>query len=233
MLNVLVSVSLIGLGGCARGNSRDSNDPAFNPQDFTTTFTRIAPAGYVDMSLEFANPTDRPVVLHGSLVAQDADGAQVPGVTVTTAFGTEAGRAVVMPGGSVDFVQLRGAGSTQVRAITLTGLSVTASTRPVAREFVDLKPLGAKGDEVEYDGLATKARLVNPNPVVARVRIVLMVLVAPQDGVPQEANLVRDVSTVDVPANGDVIVSLDADTRRLLRSRSVDSFVTLRPVLAP
>lgn len=87
--------------------------------------------------------------------------------------------------------------------------------------------------ELEYDMSAEQISLENPNPFPVRIRIVLMVLRAPQEGIPQEASLVRDVTTVEAKASGNTIVDLDKRTRALLREHGFTSFVTLRPVLVP
>jgi hypothetical protein len=119
VLGILV-VALLTVSGCSAGTS--DGEPDIRTPDgsgFTTTFTRITETGFIDMSLDFENPTDDPVTLVGRLVARDARGAVLPDVRVTTAFGTEAGRAIVMPGVNVDFAQLEGRGEQEVREITL------------------------------------------------------------------------------------------------------------------
>lgn len=201
--------------------------------EFTIIFTRIAESGYIDMSLDFENPTGDPVILDGRLVARDSSGAVLPDVRVTTAFGTESGRAVVLPGVNVDFVQLEGRGEQQVREITLENADVTAVEVSPETEYVELKSLDGDGRELEYDMGAQQVSLENPNPFPVQIRVVLMVLGAPTEGVPQEATLVHDVTTVVAKASGSTVVALDAATRRILRKQGFTSFVTLRPVLAP
>ncbi len=224
-----VTILAFGLAGCSTNSSKSAPDPA----DFGTTFTRIAPNGYVDLSLDFKNPTDHPVTLSGRLIARDGSNREMPRVVVTTAFETEKGRAVVMPGGSVDFVQLRGPGAEQVRDITFEDLSVTNAKLPVISKLVDLTPLDSNGMDLDYDMDAQQVRLENPNGDRANVRVVLMVLRAPQDGVPQQAILVRDVTTVLVKPKASKTVDLDSKTISILQARGAGSFVTLRPVLAP
>jgi hypothetical protein len=229
-------VASAGCSGTAGTAGTAGNPSTASPKEsarFETAFTRIAPRGYIDLSLEFENPTSDPVTLRGKLVARDAGGAELARVRVTTAFGTESGHAVVMPGGSVDFVQLDGPGSQFVRDVTLQGVTVSTQDVPPIRQFVNLTPLDGAGNELDYDMNAQSVRLENPNSAPARVRVVLMVLRAPQTGVPQEATLVRDVTTVDVDANGTATVELDGATRGLLQKHGLASFVTLRPVLSP
>jgi hypothetical protein len=233
-LLAILSGALIAAPGCtaqtgdSRSGPQTSDDPAF-----TTTFTRIADTGFIDMSLDVENPTDEPVTLVGRLVARDSSGAELPEVRVGTAFGTETGKAVVYPGVNVDFVQLEGRGENRVREITLEDLDVTVLDSPADTEYVELKALDSGGRELDYDMDAHEVRLENPNPFAVRIRVVLMVLRAPEEGVPQEATLVRDVTTVEAEASGDTVVDLDAKTRAVLRREGLTSFVTLRPVLAP
>lgn len=217
------------LTGCSTGSSERDASPA----DFETTFTRIAPSGYIDMSLDFANPTNRSVTLRGRLIARDGSDGELPRVEIKTAFETEKGRAVVMPGGSVDFVQLRGPGADQVREITFEDVEVKKMAGAALPGLVELTPVGADRNDLEYDMDARQVRLENPYADPARVRIVLMVLQAPQDGVAQQAILVRDVATVDVEPKASKTVDLDSKTISVLQARGVNSFVTLRPVLAP
>lgn len=233
LLPSLVGV-LLAVSGCSTVMPDDEPDARpLGEIQLTTTFTRIAESGYIDMSLDFVNPTDDPVTLVGLLVARDSSGAALPGVQVTTAFGTESGRAVVLPGVNVDFVQLDGPGEQEVREITLESPRVTVLDDVPETEYVELTPLDGNGRELEYDMLAQQVRLENPNPTAVRVRVVLMALRAPEEGVPQEATLVRDVTTVEADAAGTTVVALDAQTRRVLRRKGLASFVTLRPVLAP
>lgn len=230
----LLLMVLAVLAGCsAKGTGAGGGRETLDAARYGVKFTRIAPRGYVDMSLEFANPGTVPVTLQGRLVPRDGEGGVVPDAEVSTAFGTERGRAVVMPGGSVDFAQVRGPGAVQVRDISLEQASVSAADVPVAREFVDLVPLDGRGRELTYDATARHARLDNPNDVPVPIRIVLMVLRAPEEGVPQQASLVHDVTTVVARPNGETIVDLDPTTRHILITRGADSFVTLRPVVAP
>lgn len=226
---------LAALSGCGSRLLSDGDGTGTQKRlrNFDTRFTRIAPSGYVDMRMDFSNPTGLPVTVQGRLVARDASGAELPDVTVTTAFGTESGRAVVMPAGSVDFVQLEGAAEEDVRDVTFELKAFTPVDVAVANQALELIPLDAQGQELDDDLLADRAEVTNPNRVNVHARVVLMILVASQPGVPQEASLVKDVGMVDVPAGGAVTVDLDADTRRIMREKGADGFVTLRTVVAP
>ncbi len=217
---------LVALSACSGGAAQGRTG-------FDTDFTRIAPTGYVDMSLDFSNPTKRPVTLQGRLVARDASDVEMPDVTVTTAFGTEAGRAIVMPGGSVDFVQLQGARAGEVRDVTFEITMSAAIDVPVATEPVGVTSIDAQGRELDYDMLAEQVRLENPNVAPVHIRVVLMVLRAAEAGVPQQATLVRDVTAVEVPPNGETTIELDPTTKSVLREQGGTGFVTLRAVPAP
>jgi hypothetical protein len=233
LLPILIG-ALMAVSACSVVTNDDETEPGSpDGSEFTTTFTRIAESGYIDMGLDFENPTTEAVTIDGQLVARDASGTVLPDVRVTTAFGTESGRAVVFPGVNVDFVQLEGRGEQQVRAITLESAEVTVLDVAPETQYVELKPLDGQGRELEYDMSAEQISLENPNPFPVRIRIVLMVLRAPQERIPQEASLVRDVTTVEAKASGNTIVDLDERTRSLLREHGLTSFVTLRPVLAP
>lgn len=233
LLLILIGALFAGAGCSAATSDGDAASPAPDGSEIATTFTRIAESGYIDMSLDFENPTGTPVILDGRLVARDASGAVLPDVQVTTAFGTESGRAVVLPGVNVDFVQLDGPEEQQVRDITLEGSNATAVEVSPETDYVELKPLDGDGRELEYDMEAQQVSLENANPFPARIRVVLMVLRAPQEGVPQEASLIHDVTTVEAKASGNTVVDLDKRTRALLHEHGLTSFVTLRPVLAP
>lgn len=69
---------------------------------------------------------------------------------VTTAFRTPLGGAVIMPGGSVDFVQLDGEGEEDVRDVTLEGGQIAGlpGTEP-AEQLVELVPLDRRGTELD------------------------------------------------------------------------------------
>ncbi|WP_205473493.1 hypothetical protein [Nocardioides sp. SYSU D00038] len=230
----LLICALMVVSACSAVTTDNGAEP-HTPEgsEFTTTFTRIAESGYIDMGLDFENPTSAAVTVDGRLVARDANGAVLPDVRVTTAFGTESGRAVVLPGANVDLVQLEGRGEQQVREITLETADVTVLDVSPETQYVELKSLDGDGRELDYDIDAQKVSFENPNPFPVRIRVVLMILAAPRQGVPQEAALVQDVTTVEAKGSGSTVVALDAGTRRLLRQHGSTSFVTLRPVLAP
>jgi len=197
-----------------------------------TEFTRIAPQGYIDLALKVTNPFAVAITLNGTLVAHDAHGSALPNVEVTSAFGIEQGRDVVMPGGEIDILQLRGPQAADVRDVTLENVTVHRATAQAVSEAVDLVKLDGRGREVNYAMTARHVRLTNPNGVQARVRLVLLMLAAPKDGQPQMATQVRDVKTVELPANGSREVLLDAATLSLLR-QGFTSFVTIKVVFAP
>jgi hypothetical protein len=233
-LHLILVGALLAVSACSSAttnNEAEGRTP--DGSEFTTTFTRIAESGYIDMSVDFENPTTDAVALDGRLVARDASGAALPDVRVTSAFGTESGRAVVLPGVNVDFVQLEGRGEQRVRKITLESADATVLDVSPETQYVELKPLDGAGRELEYDMGAQQVRLENPNPFPVRIRVVLMVLAAPEEGIPQEATLIHDLTTTEAKASGSTVVALDAGTRRLLREHGFTSFVTLRPVLAP
>jgi hypothetical protein len=233
VLPILIG-ALMTVSACSAVSVDDEAEPRSpDGSELTTTFTRIADNGYIDMGLDFENPTGDAMTIDGRLVPRDASGAVLPDVRVTTAFGTESGRAVVLPGVNVDFVQLEGRGEQQVREITLETADVTVLDVPPETQYVDLHPLDGQGRELEYDMGAQQISLENPNPFPVRIRVVLMVLRAPQGGVPQEASLIHDVTTVEAKASRTTVVHLDKRTRELLRDHGLTSFVTLRPVLEP
>jgi hypothetical protein len=211
----------------------DGGRSAERSRDIETRFTKIAPQGFIDLSLDLTNPTDRPLVVSGRLVALDATGAELPSVQVTGVFASEQGRLVLMPGVNVDFVQLDGPGAEKVEDVVLEDQKSRPVDVAAAAQVVDLVPLDAKGVELEYDTTAVAARLDNPNDVPVEVRVVLLALGYPEEGAPQEAIQVEDVTQVDVPALGSTNVPLDAATRKLLRRLGGVSFVTLRAVFSP
>ena len=234
-----VVVAVLGLlvfsSGCSMptGGSDGPESESEAVAEIDTTYTRIAGEGYIDMSLDVAHPGGGVVLLDGRLVARDADGAELPEVEVSTAFGTEDGRALVMPGGALDFVQLDGAGEELVRDVTLEDVRVTPVDQPPVDRLVELTSLDAD-DREAYDLYARRLRLDNPNPQPVQVRVVLMGLRRAQTGVPQEAVLVHDVGEVEVAADDFAVVDVDAGTRALMRQAAWrGAFLTFRPVLAP
>ena len=231
---LVVVLCLLVASGCdALDLSGSEDEPDDATPVFATTFTRIAPQGYIDLSLEVSNPTDRPVTLTGRLVARDAAGDELPGVTVSSAYGIERGQLLLMPGGDVDLVQLDGEGADQVADVTLEDVRQRPEDAAAAEEPIEVTGLGKDGRELTYDGAAIAARVDNPNSVAVRVRVVLLVLAAPKTGVPQQAVEVRDVTTIELAPGASKVVPLDAETTRVLRRRALTDFVSLRPVFAP
>jgi len=227
-------VCVLAAPGCdaLEGPAERNGGPA-SPPEFASTFTKIAPSGYVDMSLEVANPTDGAVLIEGRLVARDASGDELPDVAVASAFGIERGRMVLMPGADIDFVRVEGADQDLVEDVTLEEVRSRPVGVPPADQPVELTTLDAEGRELEYDAEAVAARLDNPNDVPVRVRIVLLVLAAPVPGVPQQAVQVEDVTTVDIAPSASQTVRLDRATLRVLRRQGYVNFVSLRPVFGP
>jgi hypothetical protein len=198
-----------------------------------TRFTKIAPQGFIDLSLDLTNPGEKPVALGGRLVAVDSAGEELSTVQVTTAYGSERGRMILMPGVNVDFVQLGGPGADLVEDVVLSDQATHPVDVEPAAEVVDLVPLGDEGEELEYDATAVAARVDNPNAVPVDVRVVLLVLGASRPGEPQEAIRVEDVAQAEVPASDSTTVALDNRVRKLLRRLGTVNFVSLRAVFSP
>lgn len=234
----LLITTLLALGGLLSGCSSDGAGTAQTPgsgldaSQIETEFTRIAPQGYIDLSFKVGNPFDVPIILTGRLVARDANGADLPDVTLTSAFGVERGQLVLMPGGDVDIVRVQGPGAAKVEDVALEDLAIEPTDAEPVTDDVDVERLDKRGEPLEYAMTARAVRLTNPNDVPVRMRVVVLVLRAPVSGVPQGITQTRDVATVEVPAGATEDVQLDAPARKLLR-RGLTSFVTLKAVFSP
>jgi hypothetical protein len=152
---------------------------------------------------------------------------------VTTAFGLERGRALLLPGANFDVVQLHGRDAAKVRDVTLENAKMTELTGTPPSTFVEFTPLDATGTAVHTLVLAHQVQLTNPNTVPVRVRLVLMVLRVAQPGVPQQASLIRNVTTVSLKAKETTEVDLDVRTRSILAKLPLSAFALLRPVIVP
>ena len=138
-----------------------------------------------------------------------------------------------MPEGTVDIVRLDGSHAAEVADVTLSDTAVRPAHVGDAPRDIDVVPVDARGRDLTYDMDARTARVVNTNDVQVHVHVVLLVLRAPQDGVPQAATLVHDVTTVDVPAHGSTAIALDPATRKILVTRGATSFVALHAAVEP
>lgn len=164
-------LALLGaLAACADEGGADDAELSFG-------FQSIADPGFIDQSLTITNPVDEPLTATFTVTPLDAAGSPVEGVEVSTAYGSDAGEMVLLPGDNVDIVLLRGQRVQDVEDVEVTDVSIEEA------DFPDVES-GVTVDAWSYYDQALT--IDNPNKDPVSVAVSLLVYDLPAKGEPQQ-----------------------------------------------
>ncbi len=188
-----VSLLLVVLGGC----STSVEGPSAR---LTFSYEGKAAEGFIDQSLSIGNSGGETLAPHLQFIALDRDGRPLPEVRVSTVYGSDRGLVAVPAEGALDILTFEPTSKIGLVA----DVSVTVRRADVVDSVgalpVDIDPLSAAGDAVQNGEPFASIQLRNPNPLPARVRVVLIVYDNPPPGRSQQAASVLDVAgPLDVP----------------------------------
>lgn len=172
---VLAGLLVVGLSGCDL-DSLTKDEPAATTTSadvpLTFEYAGVNGAGQIDQTLDITNTSataKAPVLV---ITPLDADGAEVAGVTVQTAFGSDRGE-VVAPASTVviDVLRFKGKDADEVTdvRVDVTDEGVLTDDVPPANDLV-VDRFNRKGKP--SDGVAASVSVTNTYDVAITVRVV-------------------------------------------------------------
>jgi hypothetical protein len=167
----------------------------------TFAYHRTTGPGYIDQTLDISNPTTTGYVLVLKFVPMNAAGAQLPDVTVTTAFGSDRGAMLVPAGTKVyDILAFAGADAADVADVSVVVVHKTADAgAPVRPQLPTDQRIDADGEPTGESGTFAGVELTDPDTVPIRVGLVCIHWDQPPAGQSQQAISVTPVGIVWVP----------------------------------
>ena len=150
--------------------------------------------------------SDRSVVPTMNYTPLDADGAVVPGVEVSSIFGSDRGQLIVGPAGEIDVLMFEGDRASEV--VNARGVALEVVELDVATELLLSRPQAiSNGTEVSKFEAFDEVRLSNETSVDADLRVVCILWNSPEPGHAQQAERVDTViDTVTIRAGQSVVV---------------------------
>lgn len=210
-LALIVSAPVLSLvfTGCIGGvvSGSDDGEPAF-----AFRYESIGGTGNIDQTLSIVNESDATAAPTLEITALDATGDPLPGVRVTTAFGSDRGQLAVSPRlVAFDVLRFDGPSARSVDDVKVEVVNAVA----IDEEYADVdwpavRRYDARGREVDIGSVA-RISVTNDQDLATVIRIVGLVYEAPPPGESQQfvratplAGPVRiepgDTFTADVPA---------------------------------
>ncbi|GAB3147744.1 hypothetical protein GCM10027290_31500 [Micromonospora sonneratiae] len=168
--------------------------------------------GYMNQLLSISNHTQQSVVPTLALQALDTHGKVLQDVSVTTVFGSDRGKVVVLPNGATDVLIFNGANLERVADVRVVARQMEVIEFPRAEVDVRTEPLDAAGRSVTRNDLFKSVVLYNDNPAPVTVRLVYIVWDVPLPDRTQQAQQVVPVGDlISVPGKGSVTVPMDGE----------------------
>lgn len=205
--------------GC--GVLSDDSEAAAPPPEKTLSFAYQALGGddRLDQTLTITNQGADPVTFEADLTALDEAGEPLDGVTVSTVYGSDRGRLVVVPGRDLDIVRFEGRGVADVADVQVEVREATAVPFPAVTAPVDAAPVDRRGREVDVTSDLTAVELRNPNDAAVEVRTVYLVFDEPVAGRPQQVVAVAEIAPrTPVPPGGEATVRPTGRALAVLRA---------------
>jgi len=204
-------VAALAICGC---DSPVASAPPAASSDLAFDFRLSSGPGVMDQVLLIGNRGQTGLAPVLELTPLDETGDPMPGVTVKTAYGSDAGRVVAPPRSTViDVLRFRGP---RARDVADVDVRVTRSAEVPDAEPGELlvQPLGRTGRPVNLDDFFYSSRVTNKSDAEARARVVLIEWENPPPGESQQALRVTPVSPlITIPPHGRRTVPLPKDLR--------------------
>ena len=195
-------------------------------EELSFDFESIAEPGFIDQTLTIDNHGSQPLTATFTLTPLDADGEEVPDVEASTAYGSDGGRLVLLPGENLDVVVLTGSRVTEVEDVEV----AQVSTETVGFPAIDA-PVTADPWQY-YDETLT---LKNPNDDPVSVAVSLLVYDVPAEGEPQQVVRVVPLlpSTTVEPEDDYQSFELTAQAVRALERFTFDRPTSIKVYFTP
>ncbi|GII27850.1 hypothetical protein [Planotetraspora mira] len=198
--------------GCSQAALGKGGPTRVNQLSFT--FHRINPSGYMDQTLEIVNRGPSAVIPTLEITAVDRTGAALPGVTVSTAFGTDRAE-MVAPAreASYDVLAFTGSDAASVADVRVTVRGMADVAFPVAPQEVEAQTVDEAEQPTTKFGPFDAVILTNPNRGKVSVGVVCIFWEQPTDGQPQQARAVIPVGVTAVAGDGSATIHASGETR--------------------
>ncbi len=201
---------MLAAGVLAAGCGSPETGERVEPDDkLGVDYRRLGGEGFIDQTITIRSSYSVVVALTLRFEPLDESGEPLPGLRVETAYGSDEGRLLIPPDGSLDILAFRGKGARRVRDVRTTVAQLKSSVGEPPDDPIEAEPLNAAGQEVDYTVPFASVRLLNPNPVPVDVRAVAILYERPPPGAAQQFLSVASLSGLrEVPANGEVEVEI-------------------------
>lgn len=181
---------------------------------------------FIDQTLLITNPNASDVAPVLAFTALGKDGSAVPGVQVTTAFGSDQGRLVVHSGRGFDVLAFSGPDAALVADVRVTVKKIIAMRTAGPAGYIEAEPLDGNGKQVSRFAPFAAVVLRNPHPVPVSRRIVHLAYDSPKAGASQQVVHRTPIGSLAVvPAGGELVVPVSeqvaAEIRRCSAGRAV------------
>ena len=178
--------------------------------ELTFAFHRVNAPGYIDQTLDISNLSTNGIVPVLKIVAVDASGAVLPGITVTTAYGSDRGNIVIPARETVnDILAFAGSNAANVTDVHVVITSQTSdSDRPMQAQYVTAQAVDASGGPTSKFRTVRGRRVDESEPVDIKVGVVCIQWDQPPSGQPQQAVAVIPLGVTMVPASGSTTIPM-------------------------
>ncbi|GAA4557093.1 hypothetical protein [Planotetraspora kaengkrachanensis] len=198
--------------GCSLAAQGKSGPTRVNQLAFA--FHRINPSGYMDQTLDIVNKGPSAVIPTLEITAVDRTGAALPGVTVSTAYGSDQAKMVVPAREiSIDVLAFTGGDAASVADVRVTVRGMADAAFPVAPQEVEAQAVDGAGRPTTKFGPFDAVVLTNPNHGKVSAGVVCIFWEQPPDGQPQQARAVIPVGVTTVEGDGSATIRASGETR--------------------
>lgn len=205
--------------------------PAARPSAAALSFDyhALGKLEYIDQTLLIGNDGGASVIPTLAITAVDGAGKDLPGVRVTTAYGSDRGSLVVEPGGSYDVLAFSGTGVGEVADVRVAVKELAPADLPSGVSPVDVKPADASGRPLSKFAAFEQVVLTNPNDTAVSVRVVYLVYDQPKPGSPQQAVEVVPIGGLTtIPAGGTSSVAVSGEARAAVQKYAGGAAVSVK-----
>jgi hypothetical protein len=178
------------------------------------SYHRTTGPGSMDQTLHIVNSGSAGVIPTLEFTPLDSSGAALPGVTVSTAYGTDKGK-VIVPAREIsyDVLAFAGAGAADVRDVRVRVRAKTDVVFPVGPQLVTAQAVDASGQPTSKLGPFDAVVLTNPNADKVSVGLVCILWDQPPDGQSQQAQEVVPLGVATIPGEGTATIAATGDAR--------------------
>ncbi|GII26470.1 hypothetical protein [Planosporangium mesophilum] len=177
-------------------------------------YHRINPSGYMDQTLEIVNNGPSAVIPTVEITPVDRTGTVLPGVTVSTAYGTDQGKMVVPAREtSLDVLAFAGRDAANVADVRVTVRKTADVTFPAAPQIVEAQAVNEAGQPTAKFGPFDAVVLTNPNSEKVSVGVVCIIWEQPPAGQPQQARTVIPIGAATIAGQHSATVRASGDAR--------------------